>query len=116
MAEAKNRKTRRTLDAVRRKYAEKLDLDSAENPVVAYEFDDGHEYLIPHPLFADDEWSDAVDTAEKTADKARAILGEEQYERFRQHPTHRDADVMLVFLAINQDTQGQLLDGGPTRS
>ncbi|MFV2198462.1 hypothetical protein [Nocardiopsis sp. LOL_012] len=112
----KNRKTRRTLGAVRRKYAEKLDLESADNPVVTFDGEDGDEYTIPHPLFADDAWSEQVDAADTTAGKARAILGDDQYEKFRAHPDHRDADIMLMFLEINQATQGQLTDGGPTRS
>ncbi|WP_160051295.1 hypothetical protein [Nocardiopsis sp. FR26] len=116
MAEAKNRKTRRTLAAVRNKYAEKLELESAANPVVPFDGEDGNTYSFPHPLFANDEWTEQVDAADTTAGKAKAILGEEQYEQFRKHPDHRDADIMLMFLEVNQATQGQLTDGGPTRS
>lgn len=112
----KNRKTRRTLAAVRAKYAETLELESPENPVVAWDGEDGVEYSFPHPLFADDEWQAAVDGAETSEAKARAILGEEQFERFIAHPEHRANDVMLMFLDVNQSTQGQLADGRPTRS
>ncbi|MBB6172173.1 hypothetical protein HNR23_002233 [Nocardiopsis mwathae] len=112
MAE-KNRKTRRTLAAVRRKYTETLGLD--DEAKVAFDGEDGETYAFPHPLFADDEWSEAFDAAKTTSDKARAILGD-QYEQFIAHPEHRDADVMLVFLDVNASLQDELVDGRPTRS
>ncbi|MFE7462250.1 hypothetical protein ACWFMI_25355 [Nocardiopsis terrae] len=117
MAEAKNRKTRRTLGAVRRKFADKLGLESVENPVVPFDGEDGETYTMPHPLFADDEWTDAVDAAKTTADKARAILGEEQHEKFAKHPDHSDNDVFLIFMDIQTSLKDELVDGsGPTQS
>lgn len=115
MAE-KNRKVRRTLSAVRSKYAERLELESADNPVVPFEGADGREYSFPHPLFADDEWAKKVDDADTTEGKARAILGDDQYEQFKSHPDHRDSDIILLYLDVNQATQEQLTDGRPTRS
>ncbi|MEE2040176.1 hypothetical protein Q8791_23445 [Nocardiopsis sp. CT-R113] len=113
---AQNRKTRRTLSAVKRKFADKLGLESAENPVVPFEGEDGRTYTIPHPLFAGDEWSDQVDAAKTTADKARAILGD-QYEQFRDHPEHSDNDVFLIFMDIQTSLKDELVDGaGPTQS
>ncbi|CAM4137949.1 hypothetical protein [Nocardiopsis rhodophaea] len=112
MAE-KNRRTRRTLNAVRRKYSEALDLDDDR---VVFDGEDGETYSFPHPLFADDTWTQAVDDASTTSGKASAILGEEQYDKFRAHPDHRDADVMLMFLDVNQSMQDELTDGRPTRS
>ncbi|QVJ00325.1 hypothetical protein KGD82_16310 [Nocardiopsis eucommiae] len=49
MAEAKNRKTRRTLSAVRRKFADKLELESVDNPVISFDGDDEQTYTFPTP-------------------------------------------------------------------
>jgi hypothetical protein len=116
MAQSQNRKTRRTLAAVKNKMADKLGLVSAENPVVEFEGADGEIYTMPHPLFADDEWSEAVDAAKTTADKAKAILGDDQYAKFIAHPDHSDNDVFMVQLDINTSIKDELVDGGPTRS
>lgn len=116
MAQAKNRKTRRTLAAVKSKMADKLNLVSADNPVVEFEGADGEIYTMPHPLFADDEWTDTVEEAKTTKDKARAILGDDQYEKFIAHADHSDNDVFMIQLDINTSMKDELVDGGPTQS
>ncbi|MEV7959300.1 hypothetical protein ACIOHC_41295 [Streptomyces sp. NPDC088252] len=81
---------------------------------VEFETDKGDVLTFPHPLFADDDWSEKVDGAESSKDKAIAILGEEQYEKYRA-AGHSDGDIGLLFLAVQQDMQDQVKKR-PTRS
>lgn len=81
---------------------------------VEFELDNGEVLTFPHPLFAPDEWSTRVDEAESNRDKAHAILGDEQYDKFVA-AGHADADIGLMFLAVQQDMQGSV-KRRPTRS
>ncbi|WP_037932840.1 hypothetical protein [Streptomyces sp. SPB78] len=96
-----NRK-RYVMETVRQQYA-----DAVGGETVEVELKTGDVLTFPHPLFADDEWSDAVDAAESSRDKAIAILGEDGYEKYRA-AGHPDSDVGLLFLAVQQDMQGQV--------
>lgn len=119
MAEKKNRKTRRSIAATRRKYAESLGLESAENPVVAFDGLDGNEYSFTHPLYMDDETTAVVsDNSSQVTqeDRVRALLGDEQYTRYTAHPQHRLADVMLEFMDAGKASQDIMADGTPTQS
>lgn len=118
MAEKKtpNRKARRSIAATRRKYVEALDLESAENPTVEFDGLDGQVYSFVHPLFMEDEQQAAVDGEDTQQGKAAALLGEEQWEKFTQHPAHRSADVMLLFQDLAKETQDVMGDGTPTQS
>ncbi len=69
---------------------------------------------LPHPLFTDAEWDAKVDGAATAHDKAVAILGEEQYEKY-QAAGHSDNDIALLMMAVQQDMQGQIKKR-PTRS
>ncbi|WP_263170687.1 hypothetical protein [Streptomyces sp. SCSIO ZS0520] len=88
--------------------------DAVGGEDIEVELSNGEVLTFPHPLFADDEWSTTVDEAESNRDKAHAILGDEQYEKFVA-AGHQDADVALLFLAVQQDMQGQV-KRRPTRS
>ncbi|MDX2551326.1 hypothetical protein [Streptomyces stelliscabiei] len=92
----------------------KQQFEEAVGPEVEFELDNGEVLTFPHPLFADDEWSNAVDAAETNRDKAHAILGDEQYDKFVA-AGHQDMEMALLFLAVQQDMQGQV-KRRPTRS
>ncbi|MFC8859331.1 hypothetical protein [[Kitasatospora] papulosa] len=81
---------------------------------VEFETDAGDVLTFPHPLFTDEEWDEKVDNAENAHDKAVAILGEEQYEKYAA-AGHADGDIALLMLAVQQDMQGQI-KRRPTRS
>ncbi|WP_037888314.1 hypothetical protein [Streptomyces sp. Tu 6176] len=106
---SKPNKKRYVMSQVRQQYTEAVGGDQVE-----VELSDGQVLTFPHPLFAEDEWSEAVDAAENNHDKAVAILGAEQYEKFRA-AGHADADVALLFLAVQQDMQDKV-KRRPTRS
>jgi hypothetical protein len=106
---SKPNKKRYKLSEVKQQY-----VDAVGGEDVEFELDNGEVLTFPHPLFAPDEWATAVDAAESNAEKARAILGAEQYEAFRA-AGHADADVALLFVAVQQDMQDQV-KRRPTRS
>lgn len=116
MTEKKNRKTRRTIAATRRKYVEALGLESEENPTVEFDGLDGEVYSFVHPLFMEEEQQQAVDSEDTQRGKAAALLGEKQWEKFTEHPAHRSADVMLLFQELARETEDVMGDGTPTRS
>ncbi|MFJ2702973.1 hypothetical protein ACIO3R_07210 [Streptomyces sp. NPDC087428] len=103
-----NRK-RYKLSEVKAQYTEAVGGDQVE-----FETDKGDVLTFPHPLFADDDWTEAVDGAESSKDKALAILGSEQYDLYAA-AGHADGDIGLLFLAVQQDMQGQI-KRRPTRS
>lgn len=105
---SKPNKKRYILSQVREQYEE------AVGPEVEFELKNGEVLTFPHPLFADDEWSNAVDAAETNREKAHAILGAEQYDKFVA-AGHQDMEMALLFLAVQQDMQGQVKKR-PTRS
>lgn len=106
---SKPNKKRYKLSTIKAQFAEAVGGEDVE-----FELDDGEVLTFPHPLFADDDWSKAVDEAEGSADKARAMLGDEQYEKFKAQGGV-DNDIALLFLAVQQDSQGQV-KRRPTRS
>ena len=81
---------------------------------VEFELANGEVLTFPHPLFASDEWTTAVDEAETNREKAHAILGSDQYDKYVA-AGHADAEIGLLFLAVQQDMQGQV-KRRPTRS
>ncbi|MFJ6438541.1 hypothetical protein [Streptomyces sp. NPDC091416] len=103
-----NRK-RYKLSEVKAQYTEAVGGNTVE-----FETDKGDVLTFPHPLFAEDDWTEAVDAAETSRDKALAILGPEQYETYAA-AGHSDGDIGLLFLAVQQDMQGQI-KRRPTRS
>ncbi|WP_237409033.1 hypothetical protein [Streptomyces sp. M2CJ-2] len=106
---SKPNKKRYVLSQVKQQFT-----DAVGGEDVEFELADGQVLTFPHPLFADDDWSEAVDGAETNKAKARAILGEEQYAKF-QDAGHADAEIALLFLAVQQDMQDQVKKR-PTRS
>ncbi|MFE9937393.1 hypothetical protein [Streptomyces hirsutus] len=103
-----NRKRYR-LSEVKQQFTEAVGGDQVE-----FETDNDDLLTFPHPLFTDDEWDKKVDAAENAHDKALAILGEEQYEKYRA-AGHADGEIGLLMLAVQQDMQGQIKKR-PTRS
>ncbi|HLU76148.1 MAG TPA: hypothetical protein VKZ82_28480 [Nonomuraea sp.] len=114
MAEKQNRKTRRTLAAVKKKYVEALDLVETDGAIMVPFEAYGEVWEFPHPMFADPEWSQAVDQADTNEAKGAAILGEDQYERFIK-AGGSIADLLLIFMDVARTTQDELPTGGPTR-
>ncbi|MEU4920180.1 hypothetical protein AB0G29_12575 [Streptomyces parvus] len=88
--------------------------DAVGGDTVEFELANGEVLEFPHPLFATDEWSTAVDDAETSRQKAHAILGDEQYDKYVA-AGHADSEIGLLFLAVQQDMQGQIKKR-PTRS
>lgn len=88
--------------------------DAVGGDQVEFETDNGDVLTFPHPLFTDEEWDEKVDGAETARDKAIAILGEEQYEKYAA-AGHKDGDIALLMLAVQQDMQDQVRKR-PTRS
>ncbi|WP_031095483.1 hypothetical protein [Streptomyces sp. NRRL S-15] len=99
---SKPNKRRYKLSEVKAQYTEAVGGDQVE-----FETDKNDVLTFPHPLFASDEWTEAVDGAETSRDKAIAILGQEQYETYAA-AGHSDGDIGLLFLAVQQDMQGQI--------
>ncbi|MGW1437217.1 hypothetical protein ACWD7M_18440 [Streptomyces griseus] len=99
---SKPNKKRYKLSEVKQQFAEAVGGDNVE-----FETDTGDVLTFPHPLFADDDWTAAVDDANTSKGKALAILGPEQYETYRA-AGHADGDIGLLFLAVQQDMQGQI--------
>lgn len=107
---SKPNKKRYVLSQVRAQYAEAVGGETleAEGP-------NGEVFTMPHPLFAPTEWKEAVDAAEDDGQLARAMLGEEQWEKYTA--AGGDAtDIALLWMAVKEDMQGQLKGGRPTRS
>lgn len=75
--------------------------------VVEFETDKGDVLTFPHPLFTDDEWDEKVDAAENSREKAIAILGDEQYEKYHA-AGHGDGEIGLLMLAVQRDMQDQI--------
>lgn len=106
---SKPNKKRYKLSEVKAQFTEALGGDQVE-----FELDNGEILTFPHPLFANDEWSTAVDEAESNREKAVAILGSEQYDKYVA-AGHADAEIGLLFLAVQQDMRDQVKKR-PTRS
>ncbi|MGQ4486895.1 hypothetical protein ACN6LM_003910 [Streptomyces sp. SAS_281] len=96
-----NRK-RYKMQEVRQQFEEVLG-----GPEIELELMSGELVTFPHPLFADDEWSARVDACETNRDKARAILGDEQYEKWTA-AGHQDAEIGLLYVAVQQDMQSEV--------
>lgn len=99
---SKPNKKRYVLSQVKAQYTEAVGGDQVE-----FETNKGDILHFPHPMFADDEWTEAVDGAESSKDKALAILGQEQYDTYAA-AGHGDGDIGLLLLAVQQDMQGQI--------
>ncbi|MFJ2514698.1 hypothetical protein ACIQJX_34990 [Streptomyces griseoviridis] len=74
---------------------------------VEFETKAGDVLTFPHPLFTEDEWDEKVDAAPTSRDKAVAILGEEQYEKYHA-AGHADSEIGLLMLVVQQDMQAQI--------
>ncbi|MFE3471197.1 hypothetical protein ACFXOI_05835 [Streptomyces bacillaris] len=106
---SKPNRARYRLSEVRQQFT-----DAVGGADVEFETDAGDILAFPHPLFTDAEWDARVDGAATAHDKAVAILGEEQYEKY-QAAGHSDNDIALLMMAVQQDMQGQIKKR-PTRS
>lgn len=72
-------------------------------------------FSFPHPLLAPDEWKDQVaEAGNGDVDQVRAMLGEEQYDRF--HALGGQAGfVMLIVQQVQDKLRDEMSDGTPTR-
>jgi hypothetical protein len=75
----------------------------------------GEKFQFPHPLLASDEWKDEVAAAgQADVDQVRAMLGDEQYERY--HALGGQAGyVMLIVQQVQQQLRDENAEGRPTR-
>ncbi|QBI53423.1 hypothetical protein [Streptomonospora litoralis] len=110
-----NRKTRRTLEATKKKFIERTDCETGEDGVVYASFEAFDKvWTFPHPLFASDEWQASVDAAAETnIGKAQAVLGEQQWEQF-QAAGGTASDVMIMFTDVQLTMQDEISGAGPT--
>ncbi|MDT0381434.1 hypothetical protein RM572_21990 [Streptomyces sp. DSM 42041] len=106
---SKPNKKRYILSAVRAQYAEAVGGEEIEfeGP--------GGTFTMPHPMFAPSAWKKAVDDAEDDDELARAMLGDEQYDKFVEAGGD-PSDVNFVRMAAMEDMKGELKNGRPTRS
>jgi hypothetical protein len=107
---SKPNKKRYVLETVRAQYEEAV--GGAE---VEFEGPGGELFTMPHPLFAPSDWAKAVDDAETDEEMGRAMLGDEQFERYTA-AGGRPGDVNFIRLAAMEDMKGELKGGRPTRS
>ncbi|WP_431980006.1 hypothetical protein [Streptomyces qinglanensis] len=107
---SKPNKKRYVLAQVREQYAEAVGGDEVE-----FEGPGGEVFTMPHPLFAPSEWSQAVEDAEDDEEMARAMLGDEQYDRY-VGAGGQPGDVNFIRMAAMEDMKGALKSGRPTRS
>lgn len=75
----------------------------------------GDTYSFPHPLLASDEWKEhCADADPDDVSQVRAMLGDEQYDRF--HAAGGQAGfVMLIVQQVQQSLRDEMADGTPTR-
>ncbi len=99
---SKPNKKRYKLSEVKTQMAEAVGGDDVE-----FETDNGDVLTFPHPLFTEDEWDQRVDGADNAHDKAVAILGEEQYEKYAA-AGHKDNDIVLLMMRVQMDMQDQI--------
>lgn len=107
---SKPNKKRYKLAEVKAQYAEAVGGEEVE-----FEGPGGEIYTMPHPLFAPSEWTKAVDDAEDDEELARAILGQEQFDKFTA-AGGQAGDVGFIRMAVMEDMKGDLKGGRPTRS
>lgn len=75
----------------------------------------GQEFRFPHPLLASDEWKEEVaEAGSDDVSAVRAMLGEEQYDRF--HELGGQAGfVMLLVKQVQDQLREESQDGTPTQ-
>lgn len=75
----------------------------------------GDTFSFPHPLLASDEWKETVaDAGIGDVDQVRAMLGEEQYDRY--HALGGQAGfVMLIVSQVQKSLRDEMDDGRPTQ-
>ncbi|MEU4165580.1 hypothetical protein AB0F46_01680 [Streptomyces sp. NPDC026665] len=106
---SKPNKKRYVLSTVRAQYAEAIGGEEIE-----FEGPGGKVFTMPHPMFADSEWTKGVDDAETDEETALAMLGEEQYQQFCDAGGD-PSDVNFIRLAAMEDMKGALKKGRSTR-
>lgn len=75
----------------------------------------GETFQFPHPLLASDEWKETVaDAGAGDVDQVRAMLGDDQYERY--HALGGQAGfVMLIVQQVQRSLRDEMDDGRPTQ-
>lgn len=103
-------KARFKLEALRQQATESLGIE----PGYTIELDDGSEINIAHPMFVDDEVQKRLENAESTIEVAKAVLGDEDFDRFLA-AGGRSNDVALAWTMMQNEAQAVLPTGNPTR-
>ena len=75
----------------------------------------GKHYTFPHPAFASDDWAETLTAAGTARENGVAVLGEEQYEKFRADGGQASY-LMALVQEVTEDAQGTTPDGTPTPS
>lgn len=72
-------------------------------------------FSFPHPVLADDDWKDSLPPlSDGDVAQVQAMLGDEQYERFRA-AGGQSGMVMLLVRKVQEDMRDEDTDGRPTR-
>lgn len=103
-------KARFKLEALRDQATESL----GATPGYIIELNDGTEVTIPNPMFVDDETQELLEAADSTIEIARAVLGEDTFDKFRA-AGGRSNDVAIAWQLMQKETEGRLPNGNPTR-
>lgn len=103
-------KARFKLEALREQATESLGV----TPGYIIELEDGTEVTIPNPMFVDDETQETIEAADSTIDIAKAVLGEELFDKFRA-AGGRSNDVALAWNMMQKDAEATMPGGNPTR-
>lgn len=74
----------------------------------------GETFTMPHPLLADDEWKDELADITSDVEMGQFVLGEEQYERFRELGG-RASFIGLLMRKAQEDFADVDPQGRPTR-
>jgi hypothetical protein len=74
----------------------------------------GEKFTMPHPLLADDEWKDELAEITSDVEMGLFVLGEDQYERFRELGG-RASFIGLLMRKAQEDFVDQDRQGRPTR-
>lgn len=103
-------KARFKLEALREQATESL----GASPGYVIELDDGTEVTIPNPMFVDDDTQETIEAADSTIDIARAVLGDDTFDKFRA-AGGRSNDVAIAWQLMQKEAEANLPSGNPTR-
>ncbi len=75
----------------------------------------GETFTMPHPLLAEDEWKDELSEITSDVEMGRFVLGDEQYEKFRELGGRASFIALLMKKAQADFVDTDARTGRPTR-